>query len=92
MALGWNDDSFIYSNITGSLQTQFSKRRDIVKKLTARTQDDITYLNGNSSWIKVSSGVDQLIKDPETGDLEPSEALAQTNVLFGGVYNDKEKK
>ena len=92
MALGWNDDSFIYSNITGSLQTQFSKRRDIVKKLTARTQDDITYLNGNSSWVKVSSGVDQLIKDPETGDLEPSEDLAQTNVLFGGVYNDKDKK
>ena len=91
MSLGWSEESYIYSNITGSLQTQFDKRKAVVGKLN-RTQDDITYLNGNSSWVKVSSGVDELIKNPETGKLEPSEDLSQKNVLFGGVYNDKEKK
>ena len=91
MALGWSNESFIYSNITGSLQTQLDKRMKVVNNQDfSRTSQDIEYLNSNTSWIKLSSGVDELIKN-DKGEVEASEALSQEHVLHGGVFNDREK-
>jgi len=90
MSLGWSNESFIYSNITGSLQTHLDTRKKLVKTTSNRTNKDIEYLNSNTSWVKLSSGVDELIKN-EKGEIEPSEVLSQEHVLLGGVFNDKTK-
>ncbi len=56
---------------------------------TSRTSDQITYLNSNTSWIKLASGVK--IDDPTvlTQAGLPSSltgvALAKGNILFGGT-------
>lgn len=71
MSLGYSKDSFIYSEISGSVQTQLEKRKQLVKKRTSRTGDDILYLNGNTSWVKLSSGVDELVKN-EQGKILPN--------------------
>ena len=91
MSLGYSKDSFIYSEISGSVQTQLEKRKQLVKKRTSRTGDDILYLNGNTSWVKLSSGVDELVKN-EQGKILPNNTRAQSNVLLGGTYDDKGKK
>jgi len=90
MSLGWSNESFIYSNITGSLQTHLNTRKKLVKTTSKRTNKDIEYLNSNTSWVKLSSGVDELIKN-EKGEIEPSEVMSQEHVLLGGVHNDKTK-
>ena len=63
MSLGWSDNSNIYSNITGSVQTQLEHRKDIVFKKTGRTDSDIQFLNTNTGWVKLSSGVKEIVKD-----------------------------
>lgn len=83
MSLGWSDKSNIYSNITGSVQTQLEHRKDIVFKKTGRTDSDIQFLNTNTGWVKLSSGIKEIVKD--------SKLKGEENVLFGGVFNNTPK-
>ena len=83
MSLGWSDNSNIYSNITGSVQTQLEHRKDIVFKKTGRTDSDIQFLNTNTGWVKLSSGIKEIVED--------SKLKGEENVLFGGVFNNTPK-
>ena len=97
MSLGWSEESFIYSNITEKLKTLLDRRKtlylqgsSVLKSSTSRTNDQIQYLTGNTSWVKLSSGVDELVED-DKGNIISSPDLSEQHVLFGGVFNAKDK-
>jgi hypothetical protein len=79
MSLGWSDKSNIYSNITGSVQLQFEARKNIVNNSTGRSDSQIQFLNSNTGWVKLSSGVKEKSED--------SKLKGEENVLFGGVFD-----
>ena len=84
MSLGWSDKSNIYSNFSLELRTQLDARKEIVSTRVGRTDSQLQFLNSNTGWVKLSSGVKEKAKN--------SKLDAEENVLFGGVYNSKDKK
>lgn len=85
MSLGWSTDSTIYSNIQESVKLQLEARKSIVSKRdTKRNNSDLLFLNSNTGWVKLSSGVE--VVNGETKD------LASQNILFGGTFNGKVKQ
>ena len=85
MSLGWSTDSTIYSNIQESVKLQLEARKSIVSKRdTNRSNSDLLFLNSNTGWVKLSSGVE--VVNGETKD------LASQNILFGGTFNGKVKQ
>jgi len=87
------------SPLTLEVAQQINTRRNIVGKLTGRTSNELLYLNGNTAWIRLSSGVNTLIEGEAallrrqegrltiTGD----STLAKSNRLQGGILLDNEK-
>ena len=80
MSLGWSDKSNIYSNFPLKLRTQLDTRRDIVDTKSGRSDSQIQFLNSNTGWVKLSSGVKEKSKD--------SNLKGEENVLFGGVFDN----
>lgn len=80
MSLGWSDKSNIYSNISGSVQLQFEARKNIVNNSKGRSDSQIQFLNSNTGWVKLSSGVKEKSED--------SKLKGEENVLFGGVFDN----
>jgi hypothetical protein len=83
MSLGWSKQSSIYSNVQSTVQTQLNTRKEIVNK-SKRTDSDLLFLNSNTGWVKLSSGVDVANKD--------NTFQASQNILFGGTFNGKVKQ
>jgi len=77
MSLGWTAEGTIYSNLQEGIQIQLDKRRNVVDAKTSRTDQDLIYLNSNTGWVKLSSGI---ISTNEEDTYEP-----QDFVLFGGT-------
>ena len=106
MSLGWSTDSTIYSNVPIDVKTQLDARKAIVSKRDSkRTDSDLLFLNSRTSWVKLSSGVDQKDeKAPVTSEqlkqsilrgeraVGTTNKLAKENILFGGTYNGKLKQ
>ena len=82
MSLGYSDNGRFHTSINSEVIKQLSLRSDIVGTRTSRTPEDITYLNSNTSWIKVTSAAD--IEDLDTGDKQP----AGEYILYGGTYSE----
>jgi len=79
MSLGWSKDSATFGNIDTKVKDQLEYRKFISNKST-RNNKDLSFLNANTSWVKLSSGVE--FKDEEnflTSD------KATENILFSGV-------
>ena len=74
MSLGWSKKSSIYSNVQSTVQTQLNTRKEIVSK-SKRSDSDLLFLNSNTGWVKLSSGVDVANKD--------NTFQANQNILFG---------
>ena len=83
MSLGWSKQSSIYSNVQSTVQTQLNTRKEIVSK-SKRIDSDLLFLNSNTGWVKLSSGVEVANKD--------STFQASQNILFGGTFNGKTKQ
>lgn len=84
MSIGWSDKSNIYSNFSLELRTQLDARKKIANTRVGRTDTELQFLNTNTGWVKLSSGVKERAKN--------SKLDAEENVLFGGVFNKKESK
>ena len=87
------------SPLTLEVAQQINTRRNIVGKLTGRTSNELLYLNGNTAWIRLSSGVNTLI-EVEVDLLRRQEGrltikgdstLAKSNRLQGGILLDTGK-
>ena len=83
MSLGWSKKSSIYSNVQSTVQTQLNTRKEIVSK-SKRIDSDLLFLNSNTGWVKLSSGVEVANKDRTF--------QADQNILFGGTFNGKTKQ
>ena len=79
--------------VAGNLNTQLTKRRELIGKTSEKTNDDQLYLHAKTGWIKLSSGVNT-ITDAEIASLrgqskrttiKGDNKLAVQNVLVGGV-------
>ena len=85
MSLGWSKKSTIYSNVAESVKTQLKTRKDLVNPNSnstyIRSDSDLLFLNSNTGWVKLSSGVDVEVQN---GDISNT---ASENILFGGTYN-----
>ncbi len=73
---------------------QINKRQAVHGKTSARTQEEITYLNSKTAWIKLASGIalkdERLAKEKLATDANGKtsygwDTLAKDYVLFGGV-------
>jgi hypothetical protein len=72
--------AIIGNEIPDYVKTQITKRQETYGSgvNTPRTPEQITYLNSNTSWIKLASGV--YVENDSIGD-----SLAKQNVLFNGT-------
>ena len=67
--------------INANLVDQLKKRQDLMSNSENRTPIELSYLNSNSSWVKLQSSVN-------IGDGDDKLEAALSNVLLGGtIYN-----
>jgi hypothetical protein len=86
MSISWIPTQVINRPLTGSVADQLNLRREILSTKKGLSDDEIKYLHSNTGWVKVSSGVDEIIK--KDGDKDPElNSLAKQNVLFGGTFD-----
>jgi hypothetical protein len=86
MSISWKPTQTINTPLSKEVIQQFDTRREILSKTNSITDDELKFLHSNTGWIKVSSGVDELIK--EGSDQQPSiNSLAKENILFGGTFD-----
>jgi zinc D-Ala-D-Ala carboxypeptidase len=85
----------IGSPISEKVVVQINKRRAVIGKQGTKTNTDLNYLLGNTSWIKLSSGVNTLTEE-EAKTLSQQKSrtkivggngLAKENILFGGILS-----
>jgi len=81
MSLGWSKESSIYCNIPYGVQRQLDARKATVTK-TTRDNDDLLFLNSNTGWVKLSSGVE--FSPSSSVDFAESDK-ASNNILFNGI-------
>lgn len=86
MAISWKPTQVINTPLSEKVIQQFNIRREILSKRNSITDEELKFLHSNTGWIKVSSGVDELINKDSDKDPQVSK-LAKENILFGGVYN-----
>jgi len=79
--------------VAGNLNTQLIKRRELIGKISEKTNNDQLYLHAKTGWVKLSSGVN-ILTPAEVQSLQNqkgrsttkgSNSLAVKNVLVGGV-------
>lgn len=86
MSISWKPTQTINTPLSKEVIQQFDTRREILSKKNSITDEELKFLHSNTGWIKVSSGVDELIK--EDSDQQPSiNSLAKKNILFGGAFD-----
>lgn len=86
MAISWKPTQVINTPLSEKVIQQFNIRREILSKRNSITDQELKFLHSNTGWIKVSSGVDELINKDSDKDPQVNK-LAKENILFGGVYN-----
>jgi hypothetical protein len=72
------------------VRTQISKRQEIHGSgtISNRSPQQIHYLNGNNTWIKLASGASvtsEVLTNSDLSTLFKGTGLAKNNVLFGGT-------
>lgn len=77
MSLSFKVGGVVGGPLDNSVLDQLKQRKEIVSRRTSRSSDDIVYLNSNTGWVKVTSGVDI----PNDG----GSAKAKEFTLFNGV-------
>ena len=82
MSIGWSKDSVTFGNIDTKVVDQLKYRKFISKK-SNRNNNDLTFLNANTGWVKLSSGVE--FKDEENFTTSDK---ATENILFSGVSSN----
>lgn len=86
MALSWKKTSVIHTGIEDDVLDQLKLREEILGK-KVKTIKSLTYLEGRTGWVKVSSGVDTA----SSGSSDYSSALASSTILSGGTLNEQQK-
>ena len=83
MSISWKPTSVIHTPLSDKVINQINARKRILSRKSNRPDQEILYLNSNTGWIKVSSGVDV--------EGEGSN-LAKSNILFGGTFDQSKGK
>jgi len=83
----------IGSPVSEDVAAQIAARKAVIQKKTARTAEDLLYMNSKTGWIKLQSSVNTISQaqitslrlgaDPATITGDPT--LAGTNILLGGL-------
>lgn len=82
MSIGYSNNGKFHAPISPEVIKQLSLRSQITSKRAGRGTEDITYLNSNTGWIKVTSAVD--LDEIELGEKQP----AGEYILYGGTYSE----
>ena len=86
MAISWKETQVINTPLSQEVIQQLGIRREILSKENSITDQELKFLHSNTGWIKVSSGVDEILK--EDGKINPEvNKTAKENILFGGVFS-----
>lgn len=86
MAISWKETQVINTPLSQEVIKQLGIRREIFSKENNITDQELKFLHSNTGWIKVSSGVDEILN--EDGTINPQvNKSAKENILFGGVFN-----
>lgn len=83
MSISWKPTSVIHTPLSDKVINQINARKRILSRKSNRPDQEILYLNSNTGWIKVSSGVDV------EGE---GSSLAKSNILFGGTFDQSKGK
>jgi hypothetical protein len=86
MSISWKPTQTINTPLSKEVIQQFNTRREILSKTNSITDEELKFLHSNTGWVKVSSGVDELIK--KDSNEQPSvNSLAKQNILLGGTFD-----
>lgn len=79
------NDPVIGGKLDSTVIAQLAVRKNILKKTSGRTSDELLYLNSNTGWVRLTSSVDVETTTPQGATKEYSNVLAKGNILFAGT-------
>lgn len=79
------NDPVIGGKLDSTVIAQLAVRKNILKKTSGRTSDELLYLNSNTGWVRLTSSVDVETPTPQGATKEYSNVLAKGNILFAGT-------
>lgn len=85
----------MYPPVSKGVSHQIEARKKVIEKKVGRTKEDLLYLNSKTSWIKLSSSVNnltptqitQLTKGQDPKTLLGVNTKAKSNILLGGTLS-----
>lgn len=83
MSVSYRKDSVLGGALDQDVLKQINIRRNILLKRSARTDQEILYLNSTTGWVKVTSSVN--VNTDPTNRFQSTNGFAKRNVLLGGL-------
>lgn len=83
MSLKYSPSSIVGGPLSTGVLNLLKSRQDILGKRLHRTDKELTYLNSNTGWVKMTSSVDTRIENGT--DQKYTSDLAQRYVMLGGT-------